>query len=164
MGELVEKLGLNLTSFIAQLINFVVLLLLLWKFAYKPVTNLLEERRKRIKKGLADAAAATRSRQSAEEERQKRLAETQKESAALLAKAKKSGEAAKQELRASGETERAQIITQGEVTAQRIKAEAQEEVRAELASLVVAATERVMTKGVSSAQQEKLVKHVIEQL
>ena len=50
-----EKFGLDAPHFIAQCISFLIVAALLYKFAYKPILTVLEERRQRIAEGLANA-------------------------------------------------------------------------------------------------------------
>jgi F-type H+-transporting ATPase subunit b len=50
-----EKFGLDAPHFFAQIISFLIVAGLLYKFAYQPILNVLEERRRRIAEGLADA-------------------------------------------------------------------------------------------------------------
>src|SRR3954463_7473493 len=47
--------GWTKENFIAQVISFCIVAFLLYKFAYKPVLGILEERRHRIEEGLANA-------------------------------------------------------------------------------------------------------------
>jgi F-type H+-transporting ATPase subunit b len=50
-----EKFGLDWPHFIAQVISFSLVAFLLFRFAYKPILSVLEERRQRIAEGLANA-------------------------------------------------------------------------------------------------------------
>ncbi len=50
-----EKFGFDWPHFVAQVINFLIVSGVLVLFAYKPILNLLEERKKRIAEGLANA-------------------------------------------------------------------------------------------------------------
>ncbi len=50
-----EKLGINIPLFIAQLVNVILLIWLLKTFLYKPVLNMLNERTKRIQDSLSEA-------------------------------------------------------------------------------------------------------------
>ena len=47
-GEIAGKFGLNWPFFIAQLLNFLIVLFVLKKFAFGPIQALLEQRRQRI--------------------------------------------------------------------------------------------------------------------
>ena len=50
MSELFSKLGIDWKLLIAQIINFLVLLFVLYKFAYRPILSMLEKRTKKIEK------------------------------------------------------------------------------------------------------------------
>ena len=50
-----ERFGVDWPHFIAQVISFLIVAILLYKFAYKPILQVLEERRQRIAEGLANA-------------------------------------------------------------------------------------------------------------
>ena len=56
---MLTKLGIDWRLFIAQLVNFLILFAVLRIFAWKPLVTALEDRRKRVKKGI-DNANATR--------------------------------------------------------------------------------------------------------
>ncbi|TSC55412.1 MAG: F-type H+-transporting ATPase subunit b, partial [Parcubacteria group bacterium Greene0416_79] len=52
MPELLHALGINWGVFIAQIVNFTILLLVLAKFVYRPVMKLLDGRREKIRETL----------------------------------------------------------------------------------------------------------------
>mgnify|MGYP003339052028 CR=1 FL=1 len=52
-AQLAEQLGIDWAKFTAQTINFLIVLAVLWKFAYRPVLNMLAERKRLIEEGLA---------------------------------------------------------------------------------------------------------------
>ncbi len=56
-----DALGINGPFLIAQIVNFVLLLLLLRAFLYKPVLKMLESRKQRIAEGLQAAEVAVMS-------------------------------------------------------------------------------------------------------
>ncbi len=56
--KLITALGLDYRILLAQFFNFAILLFVLWRFAYKPVFNILEERRAKIAKGISDSDQA----------------------------------------------------------------------------------------------------------
>jgi F-type H+-transporting ATPase subunit b len=61
-------LGISLPLLISQLVSFVILLLLLWRFAYKPVLKMLDERAKKIKESIESAETVKDQSLHAEEE------------------------------------------------------------------------------------------------
>lgn len=74
--EIGETFGWNLWLFLSQVISFVIVALLLKRFAYKPIQQILEERRQQIADGLLNA-----------EKIKKQLAEAEERHAEILAKA-----------------------------------------------------------------------------
>jgi len=48
----VEGLGINLPTLLAQIINFAILLGLLYLVAYKPIMRMLDERSRRVKESI----------------------------------------------------------------------------------------------------------------
>jgi len=50
-----EKFGLDAPHFFAQVISFLIVAALLYRFAYQPILTVLEERRQRIAEGLENA-------------------------------------------------------------------------------------------------------------
>ena len=71
MQELITKLGIDWKFLIAQIVNFLVLLFVLYKFAYGPILAMLEKRQKKIEKGLKDAEAATKNSKKAKKSKKK---------------------------------------------------------------------------------------------
>lgn len=66
-----EALGINLNFLIAQIVNFLLLMVILRMFLYRPMLNMLETRREKIRESLsaaekARAEAANRSRENEE--------------------------------------------------------------------------------------------------
>ena len=50
-----EKFGLDAPHFFAQVISFLIVAALLYRFAYQPILTVLEDRRRRIAEGLENA-------------------------------------------------------------------------------------------------------------
>ena len=86
-----EAAGLTINLFwvLVSAINFIVLFVIVWTFAFKPLSRTLNERREAIEQGLADAEQARRDRESAEAERTATLAEARREANDILARAQK---------------------------------------------------------------------------
>ena len=73
--EIAETFGLNWPHFIAQVVSFCIVAFLLHRFAYKPILQVLEERRLRIAEGLANADKIKAELARAEEQRKQILTE-----------------------------------------------------------------------------------------
>ena len=159
-----ETFGVNWPFFIAQLINFVLVLFVLKKFAFVPLQGILEDRRQRIAEGEAKM-----------EEIQKKLDESEQEKAALLEKAnadaKRMISEAKESATALGEQKAQEAVAQ----AQTILNKAQEAARAERAALatelkqefgrlVVATTCQVTGKELNASDQKRINEEAVSSI
>lgn len=81
------RLGINFPFLIAQIVNFLVLLWLLRRFLYRPIMNMLEQRREKIRESLnaAEIARAEAAEQSAQHEAV--IVEARREARAIVSKA-----------------------------------------------------------------------------
>ncbi|MDR2426289.1 MAG: ATP synthase F0 subunit B [Endomicrobium sp.] len=108
--EILSTLGLEGKVFIAQLINFLVVVFILKIILYKPLRKMLNERKNRIEKGLQDAADAKIALENAGEERKKILASAKSGADELTALTKASLEEIKIKLTQEAKNRSEQIL------------------------------------------------------
>jgi F-type H+-transporting ATPase subunit b len=150
---IVETFGLETKYIIMQVVSFLIVLGVLYKFGIKPVTATMEERNRKIEAGIRHA-----------EEMQAKLAATQAESAAIVKQAH--GEAARivDDARKSAKEFLDKQTQEATAKANDLIAKAQQatqlehrrmlaEARAEVARLVVTTTERVLARKLTDADR-----------
>ena len=98
MDELIHKLGIEWKLLLAQIVNFIILLILLRKFLYKPLLKLMNNRRQKIVEGLEKAKKGEEEFQKIAELREKELVKVQGEAEVIIAKAKEVGDEKQQEI------------------------------------------------------------------
>jgi len=86
--EALASLGIDWKLLIAQAVNFLILLFILKILLYKPIIKLLDERKTKIEKGLADAEKSTKNLEKAELDAEKIREKAYKESNEILENAK----------------------------------------------------------------------------
>ena len=151
----------NLFQVIIAAANAVVFLVIIWTFAFKPVSKMLDDRRARIEQGLKDAEQARKDRENAESERVATLAEARRESNEILARAQKVA----QELRdtdikaTKDELERLRVRAAAEIEAEKTRAIG--ELRAEVADLALEAASRVIGETMTSERERRLVEEFL---
>ncbi|MBI2120060.1 MAG: F0F1 ATP synthase subunit B [Parcubacteria group bacterium] len=158
--ELLNAFGIDIRIFLAQLINFAVFLWLLHRFAYQPVLKLLEERTKKIEKGLEDAKRAASELTEASAKREEILAQTKQESKAILdsalASAGKIKDAIQKEAEEKAKTIVAQAIAQSEEEKKKMMADVKDEVLA----LAVEITEKILGEQVTELRDKKYIERI----
>ena len=151
-----KTFGVNWWLFISQCISFVIVCWLLQKFAYKPILDVLAERRQRIADGLANA-----------ERIKQQLAEAQQTSSEIIAKAnleaQKMIDDARQAAKSLGERQAQQAVAEAEqIIAKSREASVIErdrmmaDLRREVARLVVETTAKVTGKVLTPDDQRRL--------
>jgi F-type H+-transporting ATPase subunit b len=159
-----EEFGFQKQLFFSQVISFCVVAFLLHRFAYKPILNVLEERRKRIAEGLANA-----------DKIKQELAHAQTKAQEILAQASAQGNKFIEEARVSAakvleqETQKA-IATANDIVGKARQASETElarmkvELRREVGRLVVATTAKVSGKVLTAEDQTRLASETNQQL
>jgi F-type H+-transporting ATPase subunit b len=151
-------------TLIAQMLNFLVLVVLLRIFAYKPIVKMLKEREERIagsiKKADDDAAAA----EATLKQYQDQLAGARIKAQEIIDKAEKR---TREDHEASMQTTKAEIDQMKHAAQQEIQREralAVEKLKGQVAALSIAAAEKIVSKNIDAAENEALIKEFIDQL
>src|SRR5690348_9342004 len=79
-----ELFGLNWKLFIAQLVNFGIILFVLWKWVFGPVGKKLQERSDKIEKSLQQAKEIEEKHKAAEQHRMLEIEKARKEASEIV--------------------------------------------------------------------------------
>ena len=164
LKEIAETFGFTWWYFLSQCISFTIVAFLLQKFAYKPILNVLEERRNKIAEGLANA-----------EQIKKQLAEAQKTAADILNKANGDAQKMIEEARAAAKALQERESQAAITTAEGIISKAREataidrekefaKLKLEITRLVIDTTSKVVGKVLSSDDQRRLSEEASREL
>lgn len=162
--ELIKSLGLDYKILIAQFINFIVLIFVLYKFGYQPMLKFLDDRRKKIEEGVVNAEKAQAKLEELSEKEKKIIKDAKKEALVILEKAKNQAEEKRKELITKAKQEIATIINDEKAKIKQEKAELVNEVKKEVGELVVFALEKVIDKKVDKSQDKKIIEEIVTNL
>ncbi len=151
-----ETFGFNAWLFFSQIISFCIVAFLLQKFAYKPILTVLEERRKRIADGLANADKIKQQLAESEQRYQEILTKANAEAQKMIDEARASAASVKERetQRAIGEAE--QILTKAREAAANEHAKMLGELKREVGRLVIGTTAKVTGKVLNADDQKRL--------
>ena len=152
----------NLTLLIQDL-AFIVLMVLLVRYLYRPISQVLEARTKRIAEGLRAAEEAKKDRQAAEAEYQERLAEARREGQALLDRIAKQAEELRKELEAKARDQAEGLIARARAEIQHEREKAVQDLRAQVADLAVMAAGRIIGESLDAKKHRELIERTIEE-
>lgn len=164
MESLVSTFHLDVKLFVAQLINFGIIFFVLYRFAFKPLFKVVEERSTTIEKSLADAKEIEGRLQDSHKEAEDILKKAKGEAADFMEQAKNKAEENRQALVVKTKEELAQIVAKEKIKIEAMHQESLEEVKKELGSLVLAATEKVLAEKMTGKNDEELITKAIKSL
>ncbi|OGO65312.1 MAG: ATP synthase F0 subunit B [Chloroflexi bacterium RBG_19FT_COMBO_47_9] len=151
------KLGLNLGYLIFQILNFTILVILLYAWAYKPIINMMDKRKKKIAQGLEDARVASEARANAEQEAAKILTEAQNKANQVVRESTERAESAALEIRVAAEAEatkeREAALADLQVERERMLGD----LRSQIAALAIAAAEKLVGESLDEKRQHSLI-------
>jgi len=145
-------------------VSFAILLFLLKRFAFPAITEMLDARERTIAQNLAKAEQARKDAEQLLAEYKAKLKAAQQEATAMLDQARKQGQqlADETQRRVKEETDRALAASRDEMARERLRLS--KELREQAVDLVLAATERLISRNLTDADSKRLVKEAIEQL
>ena len=159
-----EKFGFDWPHFAAQVINFLIVSGLLVAFAYRPILNVLEERRKRIAEGLANAEKIKQELARTEAARQEVLNQANLQANKLIEEARAAAARVQEQETQKAVAAAEQIIAKAREAAAQDHARMLAELRREVGRLVVETTAKVTGKILTVEDQQRLAEETNRQL
>ncbi len=161
-GGVVGTLGLKGDVFLAQLVNFLIILFVLWRWAYKPIVAMLEAREKRIAEGLANADAAGVRLKDIEKEHAAALGAARVEAAAFLQDAHKLAEDKRAETLEKARAEVNKLVADARKNIADERVEAEKQLKKEITALVVSTAELVLKDKIDAKTDASLAEKTLK--
>jgi F-type H+-transporting ATPase subunit b len=158
-----EGLGISLPMLLAQIVNFGILLGLLYLVAYKPIMRMLDERSRKIKESMEQTEFIKEKAAHAEEEFEKRIEAAAKEGQEVVARAAKTGEELRQKTQQQAKQEGEALINRARAEIRRERDDAIDELRKEFADLTILAAEKVIDRSLDKKAHRQLIDRVLEE-
>jgi len=164
VDEIARTFGVDWPHFLAQVVSFAIVCAVLYRFAYKRVLAMLEERRQQIEMGLANAAQIKAELARTEAQRQEVIGQANAQATKLIEEARAAAARVQQE-----ETQKA-VAAAEQIVARAREAAAQDHVRMlaelkrEVGRLVVQTTAAVAGKVLTPEDQRRLDEETAKRL
>jgi len=146
------------------LITFGVLLVLLAKFAFKPIAEALDRRGQMIKAQLDDAQKLRVEAKTLMDDYQKQIAEARAEAGKIIEESRQLGEKVRKEVVDKANSEASAIVSRSQEEIIRQKEKGIQEMKDTIASLSVQIAGRIIEKEVNAATHQQLIDGLITDL
>ncbi len=150
--------------FLWSVFTFLVLVGLLYKFAFTPLMRMQKARQAEIHQSIVDAENLRDEAQHLLADYKKQMAQARQEADAIVERARKAGEASKAELVEEARVQAEATLARARDQIQRDTNQALQRIREEAADLAVAATAKVARTSLSEEDQLRLIKEAIDEI
>ncbi len=157
VGKVLDQFGVSWGLFFSQLIAFVVVALLLKKYAYQPILTLLEDRRRRIAEGMANADKIQQELASTEAARKQVLENANAQANKMIEEARTTAAQVQERESQKAAAQAEQILSQAREAAAADHARMLADLKQEIGGLVVQTTAQVIGKALTAEDQKRLV-------
>ena len=145
-------------------VTFLLLLGILWKFAWNPILGALDARERAIQKTIEDAERLQAEARTVLEEHQKRLAEAREERNKILEEARAAGEHLKADVLEKARREADQVLVRAKRQIELETEQALLTIRDQAADLAIKAAERVIERVLTDDDQRRFAREAVEEL
>jgi F-type H+-transporting ATPase subunit b len=151
-------------SLLVQMVNFGLLLLLLWRLLYRPLVAKLEERTTAIRKSLDEAQQARLEAQRQQEENAAKLRQAYAEAESIRAGAMKEAADEQRRLLEAAGLEAQRLIETAKAQIESDVRQARADLRREVGDVATAVAERLIKRSLRDADHRKIVDEALETL
>ncbi|MCI0745866.1 MAG: F0F1 ATP synthase subunit B [Verrucomicrobia subdivision 3 bacterium] len=156
MGETLQTLGVYWPKLIAQTVNFGIVLFILWKFAYRPVLTMLEQRRQRVAEAMQNAEKAKEELAKADSARQEIMNQANQQAAKLIEEARAAAARVQEQETQKAIAAAKDIVEKAQQATEAEHARMLAELRREVGRLVVNTTGKVIGRTLTPDDQKRL--------
>lgn len=143
-----QAFGIDWKIVLAQLLNFGILMFILYKIGYKPLMKFVEERTNRIEEGVKNAERAQAALANAKAEQEQILAEARKEAVAIIESARQKATEQGDALIAKAKQEVGAVVVQGKKAIETERQKMLDEVKRDVVEMVMQSTEKVLAGAI----------------
>ncbi|MEK7084578.1 MAG: F0F1 ATP synthase subunit B [Patescibacteria group bacterium] len=156
------SLGLNLQLFLFQLINFALVVAIVWFLILKPLTKKMEERKKLIDESLDNAKKIDAALAMSEKTHQERIAQGKEEANRIIAASREEGEKNREELKQKTHGEITALVKHAKQTIEEERISMREELRTETAALAVAVAEKILREKLDGKKDAAFIEEIMK--
>lgn len=149
-------------TFIAQILNFLFLVFILAKFAYKPLMRMMEERKNKIAGDLETAEKAKAEAEGIKAEYAAKLAAARQEAQEIVENARKTAQIARDKIMAETKAEQEQAIASAKEAIAREKQQALGEIRGQVINLSLIAASKIVEQKLGSEEDKKIAGDIVD--
>jgi F-type H+-transporting ATPase subunit b len=164
MEGIIKAFYIDWHLMIAQLINFSIVIIVLWRFAYRPVLKVLKERSDKIAQGLDEAQKAKESFVNATVEKGRLIKEAEAEKQKIIDDVLERIETVRKEKSAEARAEAETIVSDAQAQIRSEREKMLVDLRRELGELVTLAAGKLTRSRIDEKTDQGIIDDALEDL
>ena len=161
---IVDTFGIDWPMLIAQAINFLIVALVIWKFAFKNILSTIKEREQQISDSLKNADRIKLELEETEKQQQETLQEASLAAKKTISSAQEQAKALIESQKEDARKQAEEIISKAKLAMEQERERVLREAREEIASLVVLTTSKVLSKNLTEEEKQRFSSKATEEL
>lgn len=162
MGGHSPFVGVEVWSLIFTWVNFVILLLIIKRFLWKPVMKILEKRRNEVEVTYAAAEESKIAAETARAEYEQKLSSAKEEASEIVKNAVSRAQIRSEQLLKEAKQQASATIEKAEVEIEKERKKALNQVKDEISGLAVSIASKVIEREIKPEDHERLIEDFIE--
>ena len=165
--EIVDILDLlvpNVWTALTQLCATAILFFLMYKFAWNPVKNILDQRSEYEQQKLTEAAALKEENEKIAQQAANIISDANRSAEAIVKDAREEGQNMKNDLIKEGEAQSAQLLENAKRDMELQKDKMMEEMRAQLVDTAIAAAEKVLQGNIDADAERQSINAFVKEV
>lgn len=163
-GSVTDLFGLNWKLFLAQLVNFGIILFVLWKWVFGPLGEKLEERRGKIEQSIAKSREIEELHAAVVQQSAEQIGKARNEATEIIGRARNEAIQVKDIILADAKKQADGILSQQRKVIEQEKLKMNAEVKEQAAALVVLALEKILRQKIDQKKDQELINEALKQL
>ncbi len=155
---------LNLSTVIWAIVNFLVILFILYKFGYGPVIKFLDDRSEEIANNIATAERNRAESEALLKEYREKIASAREEAQDIVARATKAAEEQRSAILSQARDEAAALLERARQEIQRERDEAIFALRREVSELAIMAAEKILGRNLNQEDNRRMVDDFLKEV
>ena len=164
IGTISQKLIPNLLSFVVQFLSFLVLLIVVFVFAYKPVKKILAKRADYVENEIKEARESNLVAQKNVDEAKEMVAQSKVQASEIIKNAEKQGQEKYDAIILQAKSDVEEMKQGAQEDIERAKEEAIKDIHDEMVKVALSASEEILKREVDSKDNKRLAEDFINRL
>lgn len=159
-----EIISVNIWQTVVSLLNLLILFLILKKFLFKPVQNVIKSRKDKVDAQYSEAEEALANAKASEKELNEKLSRAHNTADEIVKEATAQGERRRDNIVTEARAEADAIIRQAKTAAQMEKKKAQEDIKEQIVDVSSALTEKLIERELNVEDHRRLIDSFISEM